>query len=208
MKATIKLLAVLALVLATFSQHSSASAGDNFKFRGNFADAGFSMFDETGCVGTFVGVFANEGKFQSPPGPGSSSVFADMYIDQYDFCNEISLMSAFGGTSLGNGAFQINRDLNSAALNATIPVFDLVSGTGFDVSVNLVWTGIGALSRGTFHSHNKSPGCVINERFTGSSRFAQATGSVSAGVTNFTPNPSGDGHLSSTKSGTLFIGCN
>jgi len=208
MKTMIKLLAVLALALATFSQNTTASAGDNFKFSGDFADAGFSMFDESCCVGTFVGVFANKGKNQSPPGPGSSSAFADMYIDQYDFCNEISLMSAFGGTSLGNGAFQINRDLNSAALNATIPVYDYVSGTGFDVNVNLVWTGIGALSRGTFHSHSKSPGCVINDRFSGSSRFAQATGSVSDGVTNFTPNPSGDGHLSSTKSGTLFIGCN
>jgi hypothetical protein len=206
MKTTIKLLVMLALALATFSQHSSASAGDNLKFSGNFADAGFSMVD--GCVVTNVGVFANKGKFQSPPGPGSSGAFADMYIDQYDICTGAQYILAFGGTPLSNDAFQIDRGLNSAVLNATILVFDNVSGAEISVSVNLEWVGIGPLSRGTFHSHSKSPGCVINERFSGSSRFAEATGSVSDGVTNFTPNPSGDGHLNSTKSGTLFIGCN
>jgi hypothetical protein len=206
MKTTIRLLVVLALALATFSQYSSASAGDNFKFSGNFADAGFSTAD--GCVVTNVGVFANKGKFQSPPGPGSSGAFADMYIDQYDSCTGAQYILAFGGTPLSNDAFQIDRGLNSAVLNATILVFDNVSGTEISVSVNLEWVGIGALNKGTFHSHSKSPGCVINERFSGSSRFAEATGSVSDGVTNFTLNPSGDGHLNSTKSGTLFIGCN
>ena len=207
MKTTVKLLVVLALALATFSQHSSASAGDNFKFSGRNADAFFFSTDGV-CTDTFVGVFANQGKFQSPPGPGTSTGFADIFIDQFDFCNGISLMSASGGIPLDNGAFQIVRDLTSATLNATIRVFDFINGNEFDVSVDLVWAGIGALSRGTFHSHNKSPGCAINERFNGSSRFAQATGSVSDGVTNFTPDSSVDGHLNSTKSGTLFIGCN
>lgn len=107
MKKTIKLLVVLALALATFGQHSSASAGDNFKFSGNFIDAGFSMDDD--CVVTSVGVFANIGKNQSPHGPGSNSVYADMYIDQYNRCTGESIL-AIGGTSLGNGAFQIDKN--------------------------------------------------------------------------------------------------
>lgn len=207
MKKRLLVALILALFAATSFLPRSASAGDNFKFSGNSADAFFSMTDNSGCVVTFVGVFANQGKFQSPPGPGSTSSFADMFIDQFDFCTETSLLSAFGSISLDNGAFEIDRSLTSATLNATIPVFDFISGTEFNVSVDLVWTGIGELSRGTFHSHFKSPGCIINERFNGSFRSGEASGTVSDGVTNFTPNPSEFANLSSTKSGSLFIGC-
>ena len=205
MKTTIKFLVVLALALAAFSQHTTALAGDNFKFSGRSANAFFFSTDGV-CVDTFVGVFANKGKFQSPPGPGSASTFADIFIDQIDYCAGTQFTVA-GGTSLDNGAFQIDRSLTTASLNATIPVFDQF-GNVFDVSVDLVWEGTGDLSRGTSHSHFKSPGCVINQRFSGSFRAAKASGTVSIEATNFTPNPTGDAGLSSTKSGDLFIGCN
>jgi len=204
MKTTIKLMVVLALALATFSQHTIASAGDNFKFSGRFADAFFYSTDGV-CVETFVSVFANKGKFQSPPGPGSTSTFASVWVGQFDSCTGIGF-SGYGDTFPGDGAFQIDRSLTSAALNVTIPVFDGVSW--FDADVNLVWTGTGELSRGTFHSHSKSPGCVINQRWSGSSRPAQASGTVSIEGTNFTPDSSVGATLGSTKSGDLFIGCN
>jgi len=205
MKNTIKLLVVFALVLAGFSQHSSASAGDNLRFSGRFADAFFFSTDGV-CVETYVNVFANRGKFQSPPGPGSTSTFAAVSVYQIDSCSG-NLFSAYGEAFLGDG-FQIDRSLTSATLNVTIPVFDDVSQNWFDADVNLVWTGTGDLSRGTFHSHSKSPGCVINQRWSGYSRPAQAFGAVSIGSTNFTPDPSAGAGLNSTKSGDLFIGCN
>jgi len=208
MKKKLLIAVILALYIAAFILPTSASAGDNFKFSGNSVDAFFETFDESGCVGTFVFVFANKGKFQSPPGPGSTSGFAEIFIDQFDFCSETSLLSASGGISLDNGAFQIDRSLTSASLNTTIRVFDFISGTEFDVNIDLAWVGVGDLSRSTFHSHFKSPGCAINERFRGSFRSAQASGTVFDGGTNFTPNPTDAAGLFSTSNGTLFIGCN
>jgi len=206
MKITIKLLAVLALMLATFSQHTTASAGDHFKFSGRNAGAFFQASDG-GCLEMFAGAFANDGKVQSPPGPGSTSSFADVFVEIFDVCNSVSIYSASGFSDLDDRAFQINRTLTSASLNATIPGGDSF-GNPVDISVDLVWIGTGDLSRGTFHSHSKSPGCVINSRFHGTFRPAQASGTVSVGDTNFTPNPTDNAGLGSAKSGDLFIGCN
>jgi hypothetical protein len=55
MKSLIKLITVLSLALATFSQHFTASALDMFKFRGLGANASFSTVD--GCIQTNVDVF-------------------------------------------------------------------------------------------------------------------------------------------------------
>src|SRR3990172_287632 len=120
MKTTIKLLAVLALALATLSQHSSASAGGNFKFRGDTADAYFSRLDE--CVYTDVYVFANDGINQSPPGPGGASSWTELWISQWDWCNETQLLAASGGASLAGPDFQGSGKLGSANLNATVNV--------------------------------------------------------------------------------------
>jgi len=205
MRTTIKLLAVLALVLATFSQHSSASAGGNFKFRGDTADAFFSSFD--GCIATDVGVFASDGISQSTPGPGGASSGTNLFISQYDFCTDIQLLAAEGFASLAGPDFQVSKRLDSATLNATVNVFDFVSNTSFDVSVNLTWTGTGLLIRQSGNSHFDSPGCKIHSRFRGTFRSAEVSGSVSDGVTNYTPG-TGGGSISSVKSGDLFIGCN
>ncbi|HSF82817.1 MAG TPA: hypothetical protein VLA49_16400 [Anaerolineales bacterium] len=205
MKATIKLLLVFALVLASFSQHSSALAGSNYKFSGDTAEAWFSSLD--GCVYTDVFVWTSDGFNQSPPGPGSASSWADLWISQWDWCTETQLLAAGGGTSLAGPDFQVSGKLDSATLNATVNVYDWVSDSVFDVSVNLTWTGVGGLSSGSSNSHYNSPGCKIHSRSRGTWRSAEVSGSVWDGATNFTPDPFG-GNIYSVKEGGLSIGCN
>lgn len=205
MKTTIKLLAVLALALAAFGQHSTASAGGNFKFRGDTADAFFSTFD--GCVFTDVFVFASDGINQSPPGPGGASSGANLFISQYDVCTDTQLLAAEGFASLAPSDFQVGGKLSSASLSANVGMFDYVSSTPFDVSVNLTWTGNGPTVRQSSSSHFSSPGCKVHSRFRGTFRGAEVSGTVSDGVTNYTPDPTG-GSIASVKAGDLFIGCN
>lgn len=206
MKTTIKLLVVLALAFATFSQHTTASAGDIFKFKGQGAQAYFSSTD--GCVTTDVFVFANDGKFQSPPGPGSPSSGTFLAISQYDWCNDELLLAADGFADLAAGDFEVSRQLSSATLNATVTMYNYLTDSTFDVFVDLTWTGSGPLFRQMSNSHFQFPGCKINERFRGTFRSAVASGSVSDGWTNFAPEPSVWAEMFSTQSGSVFVGCN
>ena len=195
---------VLALILVALPV-VSALAGNIFHFSGQSADAFFSSTDPSGCIGTFVAAFATDGRFQSPPGPGSTSSGAFVGIAQFNFCTGVLLMDAFGSASLADPDFQVSRDLTSATLNTTLLVVDSVSGSTFSVDVDLTWTGTSALSRSNSHFHFQSPGFIVNGHFNGASRFAEASGSVTIGATNFTPGPSDFAQISSAKSGEVTV---
>jgi hypothetical protein len=210
MKTATKILVILILVLTVFGSAMPASAGGGGgtgKFRGESASAFFSSVDSSGCIFTDVSVFASEGVFQSSPGPGNFSSGASLFISQYDVCLGVQLIAADGGVSLAGPDFQVVSKLQSASLHATIDVFDYVSGTPFQVAVNLGWTASAPLSRQNSNSHFQSPGCIFNSHFSGSFRPAIAWGSVSDGVTEFVPTASFDASISSVKSGTVAIGC-
>lgn len=208
MKTIVKLLIVIVLALTTFSQHSVASAGGVFKFKGEGASAVFSSVDASGCVITDVYVNADEGKNQNPPGPGSSSSSLALFISQYDACTDTLLLAADGFTLLADSDFQVFGSLRSATLHATVNVFDYVSNTSFDVFVDLSWAGHGSVNREKRHTQFSSPGCRVNSRFDLTFRPAVATGSVSDGSTNYTPEPSLGYDIYKAKSGDVVIGCN
>lgn len=106
---------------------------------------------------------------------------------------------------LADQEFQvIGKNLDSAELNATLPCFDFVSMSSFNVDVDINWTAIGEPIRESGNSHFRTPGFIVNSRFTGTSRSAEAMGSVSDGATNFTPDPF-FGSIFSAKSGTVTI---
>jgi hypothetical protein len=188
-----------------------AEAGDTYRFKGNSADAYFYSTDPSGCIFTNVYVFASDDASIShdPPGPPNSfsGSVASVYIYQYDSCNDyISLMDASCYASLADPDFQvIGRDLDSATLNTTLDCFDYVSGSSFDVSVALVWTGTGNPVVQRSNSHFWTPGYVVNSHSTGTFRSAEASGSVSDGITNFTPNPASYASIQNAKSGQAVI---
>jgi hypothetical protein len=207
MKTAIKVLAALALALALFGQYSDALAGDIFKTKGLGAEAYFFSVDPSGCVVTDVGVFARDETFQNPPGSGDPSSWVFLYISQNDYCNGVQVVYADGFTSLANPDLQVSRRLDLATLTTTVNVYDYFSGTSYDVYVDLSWQGSGPPTRQSSHFHTHSPTCNINSRFNGTFRFGGATGSVSDGTTNFTPETAYDARLFSVKSGDVFVGC-
>jgi|SRR5215207_7151695 len=206
MKLTYRLLLIFTLSLTVFSQRTTASAADTFKFSGESAQTTFSTID--GCILTEVGVLTSEGIFKSPPGKGNPTSEAFLIISQVDLCTDTYIFFANGSAQLADTDFQVSGKLESATLNTTVSVFDQVSQTFLDVFVDLAWTGVGPLSRESTNFHSKSPGCKVHSRFKGTLRFAEASGSVSDGTTNFTPDPAIDARIFSTKSGDVVIGCN
>ena len=206
---------VFALTMAVFTLPITTLAGDIFHFSGLSADAGFFNSNPQGCfcymdptcICTNVFVFATESRFQNPPGPGGRSSSAFVAIYQYD--STIPLLYIDCSVPLADSDFQVNKMLDSATFTATLLGcfgHDYVYDSDFyqDVNVDLVWTGIGPLSRGNSHNHFQSPGYIVNEHFNGTSRPADVSGSVSDGSTDFTPN-SGFGSIISVKSGTVVI---
>jgi hypothetical protein len=194
---------VVALVLP-----APVFAGNKWRIDGDSADAYFSTVDATGCIDTDVYVFANRGKEQNPPGAPGFQSSANLWLSQYDTCTSTQLLGANGFTSLGDQDFQVDNGLNAATLNSTINVYDYISGATFDVAISLNWSATGPVSKGSWSSHYHSGKCITQYRSTGSWRPAQASGAVTVGATNYTPQASQGASLSTAKGGSLEIGCN
>ena len=203
---------VVALGAAVALIPSSATAATNGKvtianLRGPLVNASFTTTDATGCVTTDVFVSANAGTQQELPGTDSFAV-ASVQIYQYDACTDTTLRDATGLTdTLPAGAFQVSKQLDEATLRTAIVASDLVSGASFTVTVDVGWVGVGDVVRNHSNTNEIYPGCHIINRWKGSGRDAVATGTVSDGATNLTPDPSAFAEIGLVISGFEIMGC-
>jgi len=130
-----------------------------------------------------------------------------LFIDQFDFCTGESLLSAEGSAPLADPDFQVLGRLDSATLTTTIEVCDFVSGACFPVDIDLTWTGTGEIERNKDSLHFDTPCCKFRQRFMGTRRVAEASGSISDGVTNFIPEPAVFAQLVTAENARVTIGC-
>jgi len=205
----LKLLIVAAMTLAIFGEHGTASAGGGgaFRFQGQSAVANFSSIDDSECIVTDVYLWGSDAIVSPTPGPGSPTSAAYVSIERYDVCNDTYLLYATGMTELSDTDFQVAKKYESALLNAPITVYDYESGDSFQVQLDLTWTAKGPLTHEETHILSRNPGCMMNVHANGLVRSAQVSGTVSDGVTNFTPEPSQSGEIGSLQSGNVKIGC-
>ena len=108
---------------------------------------------------------------------------------------------------------QISGNLKSATLNTTLTVFDSVSGTSFDVTINLTWTATGSriIDNLNFRDITPGPACNEIENARLASRSADASGTISFEGTVFDLGPSSDPQTAiylSSGSGPKVVGCN
>lgn len=197
MKTTFRLLAILAFVLVTLGQPSNASAGNADQVV--WARALFETVDSSGCIFTRVSIDALE------PLPQ-----VQVYIYQEDTCTGSLLMNGYGYTYLDRSALQIAGNLDSATISAKVPIYDRVSNSSRDVFVDVMWTATSPITRYTSNYRERrfvGPGmCNSIEHDYYRYRDAQASGTVSNGEINFTPEPSVSADLSLQKQ-TYRFGC-
>ena len=207
MKTIGRLLISLVFALATLMQSSSVSAVENFKFRGESANAFFIHTD--GCIETQVFVATTEGVSQTSPGPGSPVSQVILFISQVDICADQRLASAEGVSTVPEADFQVDKKLAQATLNTTVTVTDFATDppATYDVSIDLTWTATGPLIRDNNNFHFPSRHCNIQNRLHGTSRTAEASGSVSDGTANLITGPSTQAFIMSANNGVLIIGC-
>jgi hypothetical protein len=190
-------LVAFAFTTSTPKAHAASGTTTQFKFHGLSAQANFDNTD--GCIETFVFVdgFQNTVNKQTFSG-------ADVFIGKVNNCTNTSLLNASGGTD--SPSFQIDQELLSASLSATIPVTDSVSGNTFLVSVNMTWTSTSAIGHQNATSHYHTKGFTINSHSNADFRDAIASGTVSDGTTNYTPSGTlSFAQIASTKSVDVTI---
>lgn len=199
-----------ALILAPASVADAASAKVTVvNLRGPLVNAVFSVTDPSGCIETDTFVSANLPSYQQLPGPPVTTGVASVSIFEYDACTDTTILDAVGLTeALPAGALQVSKQLDHASLTMTLPMIDIDTGATFGVDVNVVWTGTSAIHRDDVNSNDRyGRGCHVLNRWKGSGRTAAASGSVSDGVTNYTPTTTQGGEIGFVIDGFEVIGC-
>ena len=200
-------LIVLALGMALSLSVTPAAAKTetfHFSFKGQFAEAFFSTFDETGCVETFVYVAGQEGKVKQDGKPAADSTVV-VNILQFNHCTGEYLLDAFGFDTLAPDDFVIDKKINQATLATTVLVGDFVSGASFPVDIHVSWTGVGETSTVKDREKVNEPGFKLNYRFMGTFRQAEASGTIIGMGMNFTPEPAFSADMGNVSSGEVLI---
>jgi hypothetical protein len=194
-----------ALTVLSLTSVPALAEVNKFQFRGNNVSAFFSK--EDGCIATFIDVsaFENISKSNTTTKPGApiSETRAFLSYSSFDFCNFTTIFSFFGETI--NPTLKINNSLQSATLNATVPVFDFTSGTTRTAVVNLAWQATSEPVRSNFSSSFQSSNILSRSRSRSTSRDAQVTGDVTLDGKKLNEGLNSFGFIGSSSSGSLEI---
>lgn len=198
-----------ALALSSASPAAAASAverAQKLQFRGENASASFSSLDATGCIATDVYIWAGESVTREGPGAPTARTEVFASVSKVDICNEWTvLFSGYGPAS--SAQLDIDRT-GSASLEATIHLFDYVSETSSELTVDLTWKGVGEVFRGHSSSHERFPGGMARYRSNGSYRDAEVSGTVRSSLYpgQELAATAGAGQLSTSNSGSFYSG--
>ena len=129
---------------------AGAAEVQRYQFRGENVSASFYDVDDTGCIQTNVWLWGGESVTRE--GPGRPAERSELYVtvSKVDVCNWSYLYEGSGSATAAN--LEIDRT-NAATLKATVPIYDSVSGTTSDVTLDLARTGTCDVFRGHNSSH-------------------------------------------------------
>lgn len=153
---------------------------------GEAADTTFQSVDASGCIQTFVSLIGVDERLKESGAPSELRSWAGVIISQFDACAGSQLVAAIGTADLGPDAFQMDK-LDAATLNATIMVEDFVSGTSYPVEIAVTWQATADPVRIAEQRLIWERGLALNVRIDGTSRAGTASGTVTDGATNYTP---------------------
>ena len=163
------------------------------------------MFERVeGCILTDVFVIGAEEAVKTGPGKPAAGPFAFVGIFVLDLCTDRILRDISGETD--QASFSADRvKLGEARLQATVPAFDAVSNEAVQVTVDLAWTSFGTPFIQVSNNHIRQGGLSVHERFHGTFRDADATGTVSVDGETVASGVSEFGEVFKLKAGDLEL---
>jgi hypothetical protein len=176
----------LAFTLAAFTATFTwAAQAQKERVTGPSAFAFFEDITADECVLTLVNIEAFSRILHAPPGPPNSRSEVFVIIDQFNLCTGEQLVFAIGNATLSDSDFEVSKKLESARLITTIEVSDSVSGSSFDVSIDVTWTATGQPVKQKLFVQTRSADFFQIFKSSGTFADASASGTVSDGTTNF-----------------------
>lgn len=160
-----------------------------------------------GCIYSNVSMMASTQTVKSNSGGNSTGQYASIYVDRFDNCNGSYIGGFYGSVLIDGSNYQIDKQLNSAHLQTVIPVYDFYTSAQSTISVNVTWTGSGEVQKGKSRNQVQSVGCKTTYSWSGTSRMAIVSGSISDGTTEYMTGASIYANLQTVKSGDMTIGC-
>jgi hypothetical protein len=154
-----------------------AATVTKFQLRGRAIIAFYEGTDTAGCVTatTSLRFLENVTKTTgSPPQVTGPEVFLDMSYQDACTGDTFFLMGS------ADAAVHFTGDLDSATLQATVPVTDDSTGFSTTVNVNLSFTGSGDLQVGENKFKTKNGNTIVHEKDKFTTRAATGTGTINA----------------------------
>lgn len=174
-----------------------------FRSSGQSAEAQFDIPDPTNpCLDTSGFLLGGNFTSSSPGSPSTMDTVGAIVIGTSDNCTGTFISGVFAKGPLPAGAFQIDKTLTSASINTTVTGFDQ-NRNPVPVTINVTWTGSGAVTSGTQISHFQRPGVNVVMHSSGDFRSAGMNGTVTVAGSSLTL--AGAGSLQSSSSFDLFI---
>lgn len=172
-------------------------------FSGFTAYAQFNP-DSDSCIYTSASIFVADKVLRDQPGEPAGQPFISVSIFRLDTCASgyTPLEDAYGTTT----SVDIKHDaaLGSASATATVPITDYYTQATSTVTIDLKWKGIGSLTNVIDRQAYGSGHFMFRTHFTGDSRAAVVSGTISEGTTNYAATPAMS-YLYSTQGGALDI---
>lgn len=177
-------------------------------FSGRTATAFYDSIGSDGCTETSAFILTSDGTSRNPSFAVSSGTSVDVNLFVGNSCDPSQpvLVDAIGHAD--NVNLSIDKQLNSALLDATITVTDFAQSepTTYLLTVNLTWTGIGTTAESTSgNTHQRFGNWVINGHFQGDFRLATVSGSISDGTTDYGAVPAVSASLQDAHGGWVII---
>jgi hypothetical protein len=189
MRRTVASIAVVVLGAAGLASGASGAETQAGSSHGTFVSASFTTSD--GCLQTQAHVLAFEGvNAGSLVVDKGAFAFASVGVLRQDECAGGALVEASSGfVSLGPHQLEVDHQLTSARLQATVVVTDELTGASYPVAVDLVWSGTSTPEHASFRDVFFTPGWPFTGalcRNVGSSTqvFGEAEGTIMRGTTN------------------------
>jgi hypothetical protein len=209
-----RVVALGAMVMVAAAEADAAEVS-RLTFRGATASGFFQSVDSSGCLVTQAFVSGSDDVIRQGSETVLEGPLAQVQVIRFDACNfdlcgprVVTELSAF--SFLPEGALTISKDLGSARLNTTLLALDFVTGASVPLVVDMVFTATGPRSLqeqlfiDAFPGPEARSGLRSVGTFVGTVRKGTASGSVSDGSTNYTPNAA-EGSIGTARSGLVQI---
>lgn len=170
---------------------------------GKAVQAYTAYFTNDGCLSTNVTVEAFQDVSHSATDLSAETTQMYVFFYQYDTCAFTEVANAEGQAT--GVSFQGDTQLNTATLNATVPLTGTGIPDGYSLTIAVTWHGIGATRTMTDNFKTRSPSGIIITRTAATVRSAVAMGSITDGTTNYASAPSLSSTLFDSKGGQIVI---